>query len=119
MDRFVIFTNLKFNYFTHFNGSLTFVTIHGTDRRRRSRKVVACAIYRFLATTLPSSHFYELILLGRLHYMIGELFPNYQSGAKRTCLIIVILWQLQAVIACSIAGLLFRHRRSVILFRGL
>ena len=22
MDRFVIFTNLKFNYFTHFNGSL-------------------------------------------------------------------------------------------------
>ena len=30
---------------------------------------------------------YELILLDRLHYMIGELFPKYESGAKRTCLI--------------------------------
>ena len=48
-----------------------------------------------------------------------ENFQNYQSDAKRTCLIIVILWQLQAVMACSIAGLLFRRRRSVILFRGL
>ena len=29
--------------------------------------------------------------------MIGELFTTYQSGAKRTCLILVILWQLHAV----------------------
>ena len=36
--------------------------------------------------------------------MIGEIFPRYQSGAKRTCvcLIIVILRQLQAVTVCSI-----------------
>ena len=67
--------------------------------------------------------FYELILLDRLHYFIGELFPKYQSGAKRTCLIILglrqLLRQLQAVKACSIAGLLIQRRRSVILFRGL
>ena len=48
--------------------------------------------------------------------MIGELFPKYQSGAKRTCLIIVILQQVQAAIPCSV---LFRRRQSVILFRGL
>ena len=29
--------------------------------------------------------------------MIGELFPKYQSGAKRTCLILVMLRQLYAV----------------------
>ena len=29
--------------------------------------------------------------------MIGELFTMYQSGAKRTCLILVILRQLHAV----------------------
>ena len=29
--------------------------------------------------------------------MIGELFPMYQSGAKRMCLILVILRQLHAV----------------------
>ena len=29
--------------------------------------------------------------------MICELFPMYQSGVKRTCLIIVILRQLHAV----------------------
>ena len=37
--------------------------------------------------------------------MIGELFPKYQSGAKRTCLIIVILRQLQGVTTCFLAGL--------------
>ena len=51
--------------------------------------------------------------------MIGEIFPKYQSGAKRTCLIIVGLRQLQAATACSVEGLLFQRRRSVILFRGL
>ena len=29
-----------------------------------------------------------------LHYLIDELFPKYQSGAKRRCLIIVGLRQL-------------------------
>ena len=48
--------------------------------------------------------------------MIGELFPKYQSGAKRMCLIIVILWQLQAVTACSIGPTI---PTTVILFRGL
>ena len=41
-------------------------------------------------------HFYELILLVRLPYVIGELFSKYQPGTKRTCLIIVILRQLHA-----------------------
>ena len=36
------------------------------------------ARYRIFAPTLHSSHFYEFILLDRLHYMIGELFPKYQ-----------------------------------------
>ena len=38
-------------------------------------------------------HFYELILLVRLPYVIGELFSKYQPGTKRTCLILVILRQ--------------------------
>ena len=85
-----------------------------TDRRRRSRKVVACAStdLRVICNDLTITSLYELILLDRLHYFIGELFPKYQSGAKRTCLIIVRLRQLQAVTACSIAGLLFQCRRS-------
>ena len=109
MDRLVIFTNLKLNYFTHFNGPL-----QSTEQNHRPSASIAqggclhdLPICRFFATTLPLSHFYELTLLDRLHYMIGELFPKYQSGAKRTCLIIVILRQLQAVTACSIPGLLF------------
>ena len=44
--------------------------------------------------------------------MIGELFPKYQSCAKRMCLIIVGLRQLQVVTACSRACRLFRRRRS-------
>ena len=32
--------------------------------------------------------------------MIGELFSKYQPGTKRTCLIIVILRQLDAVTLC-------------------
>ena len=72
---------------------------------------------RILLYPVPESHFFELILLDSLHYMIGQLFPTYQSGAKRTCVIIVILRQVPAVSACREAE--FRRRRSVILFRGL
>ena len=61
-------------------------------------------------------HFYELILLVRLPYVIGELFSKYQPGTKRTCLIIVILRNLHAATLCST---LFRRRQSVILFRRL
>ena len=46
-------------------------------------------------------HFYELILLVRLPYVIGELFSKYQPGTKRTCLIIVILRQLPGVHAAT------------------
>ena len=38
-------------------GSLLHAGIHG------SRRVAACAIYRFFTTNLPQSHIYELILL--------------------------------------------------------
>ena len=48
--------------------------------------------------------------------MIGELFSKYQPGTKHTCLIIVILRQLHAVMLCST---LLRRRQSVILFRRL
>ena len=51
---------------------------------------------------VPESHFFELILLDSLHYMIGQLFPTYQSGAKRTCVIIVILRQVPALSACRV-----------------
>ena len=56
MDRLVIFTNLTFYYSTHFkfNGPLQY-----TEQNHRpsasivqGHKVVACAIYRFFATTL-------------------------------------------------------------------
>ena len=42
--------------------------------------------------------------------MIGELFSKYQPGTKRTCLIIVILRQLNAVTPFST---LLRRRQSV------
>ena len=73
-------------------------------------------IYRFFIPTLPQSHFYELILLDKLQYVIGELFSKYQPGTKRTCLIIVILRQLNAV---TLFSTLLRRRQSVILFRRL
>ena len=72
---------------------------------------------QILLYPVPESHFFELILLDSLHHMIGQLFPTYQSGAKRTCVIIVILRQVPALSACREAE--FRRRRSVILFRGL
>ena len=86
-----------------------------------AQKSVDCAgfnlpIYRFFIPTLPQSHFYELILLDKLQYVIGELFSRYQPCTKRTCLIIVILRQLNAVTPFST---LLRRRQSVILFRRL
>ena len=71
--------------------------------------------HRILLYPVPESHFFELILLDNLHYMIDQLFPTYQSGAKRTCIIIVVLRQVPALSACREA----EFRRSVILFRGL
>ena len=73
MDRLVILTNLKFNYFTHFNEPL-----QSTEQNHRLSASIAqgdclsdLLIDRFFATTLPISlsHFYELILLDRLHYI--------------------------------------------------
>ena len=52
---------------------------------------------RILLYPVPESHFFELILLDSLHYMISQLFPTYQSGAKRTYVIIVILRQIPAL----------------------
>ena len=80
-----------------------------------SRRVQSTDIYRFFIPTLPQSHFYELILLDKLQYVIGELFSKYQPGTKCTCLII-ILRQLNAVTPFST---LLRRRQSVILFRRL
>ena len=65
----------------------------GRSRKNAGNKP-KCGISRTIAGQLNLC-FYELILLDRLHY--GELFPMYQSGAKRTCLILVILRQLHAV----------------------
>ena len=77
-----------------------------------SRRVQSTDLPRFFIPTLPSSHFYELILLDK-QYVIGELFSKYQPGTKRMCLIIVILRQLHAVTPCTTLGLL-RRRQSVI-----
>ena len=52
------------------------------------------------AGPVPESHFFKLIFLDSLHYMFGQLFPTYQSGAKRKCVIIVILRQVPALSAC-------------------
>ena len=79
-------------------------------------RVEICGSRRVRSTDLPVLYpdLYELILLDRLQYVIGELFSKYQPGTKRTCLIIVILRQLHAVTLCST---LLRRRQSVILFR--
>ena len=37
---------------------------------------------------------YTLYLLIKVHYLIGEIFAKYQSGAKRTCLMMVGIRQL-------------------------
>ena len=94
-------------------GSILCAEIHGL---RRNLWIAQGSIYRFFILTLPQSHFYELILLDKLQYVIGELFSKYQPGTKRTCLIIVILRQLNAVTPFST---LLRRRQSVILFRRL
>ena len=52
------------------------------------------------AGPVSESHFFKLIFLDSLHYMFGQLFPTYQSGAKRKCVIIVILRQVPALSAC-------------------
>ena len=109
-------------------GGLSFShTVYGSLVRAGIHGYFICTIYGFcvggksfhysnpsLAQTYI--HFYELILLVRLPYVIGELFSKYQPGTKRTCLIIVILRQLHAATLCST---LFRRRQSVILFRRL
>ena len=56
-------------------------------RQRYYRTRVCCAIS-------------VVIFLDSLHYMFGQLFPTYQSGAKRKCVIIVILRQVPALSAC-------------------
>ena len=64
-------------------GSLRVVTCavrgkYSPARQRYYRTRVCCAIS-------------VVIFLDSLHYMFGQLFPTYQSGAKRKCVIIVIL----------------------------
>ena len=62
-------------------GSIVRAGIHGCLRSRSTG-----SLYRpYLNLT-----FYELLLLDRFQYVIGELFSNYQPGTKRTCLITVI-----------------------------
>ena len=98
-------------------GSIVCAEIHGYLRNLIGFCVGGKSFhYSFPSLALTYIHFYELILLVRLPYMIGELFSKYQPGTKRTCLIIVILRQLHAVTLCST---LFRRRQSVILFRRL
>ena len=94
-------------------GSIVCAEIHGC---LRNLWIAQGSIYRFFIPPLPQFHFYELILLDKLPYVIGELFSKYQPGTKRTCLIIVILRQLNAVTPFST---LLRRRQSVILFRRL
>ena len=65
-----------------------------------SLRVVACAVrgkysparQRYYRTRVCCAISVE-IFLDSLHYMFGQLFPTYQSGAKRKCVIIVILRQ--------------------------
>ena len=97
-------------------GSIGCAEIHGCLRILWIAQGSIYRSYRFFIPTLPQSHFYELILLDKLQYVIGELFSKYQPGTKRTCLIIVILMQLNAVTPFST---LLRRRQSVILFRRL
>ena len=63
-----------------------------------SLRVVACAVrgkysparQRYYRTRVCCA-ISVVIFLDSLHYMFGQLFPTYQSGAKRKCIIIVIL----------------------------
>ena len=102
MDRLVIFTNLKFNYFTHFNGPL-----QSTEQNHRpSASIAQVGCLRDLPVLCNDLTLISLLwtnIADRLHYLIGELFPKYQSGAKHTRLIMVGLRQLLAMMACSIA----------------
>ena len=70
-----------------------------------SLRVVACAVRgENSAGPVPESHLFKLIFLDSLHYMFGQLFPTYQSGAKRKCVIILILRQVPALSACREDG---------------
>ena len=54
---------------------------------------------------LTFMNIFILLLSGQVAvsvYVIGELFSKYQPGTKRTCLIIVILRQLNAVTADAV-----------------
>ena len=61
-----------------------------------SLRVVACAVrgkysparQRYYRTRVCCA-ISVVIFLDSLHYMFGQLFPTYQSGAKRKCVIIV------------------------------
>ena len=72
-----------------------------------SLRVVACAVrgkysparQRYYRTRVCCA-ISVVIFLDSLHYMFGQLFPTYQSGAKRKCVIIVILRQVPALSAC-------------------
>ena len=69
-----------------------------------SLRVVACAVrgkysparQRYYRTRVCCA-ISVVIFLDSLHYMFGQLFPTYQSGAKRKCVIIVILRQVPAL----------------------
>ena len=75
-----------------------------------SLRVVACAVrgkysparQRYYDRTRVCCAISVVIFLDSLHYMFGQLFPTYQSGAKRKCVIIVILRQVPvpALSAC-------------------
>ena len=61
-----------------------------------SLRVVACAVrgkYSPARQPYYRTRVYcaisVVIFLDSLHYMFGQLFPTYQSGAKRKCVIIV------------------------------
>ena len=72
-----------------------------------SLRVVACAVrgkysparQRYYRTRVCCA-ISVVIFLDSLHYMFGQLFPTYQSGAKRKCVIIVMLRQVPALSAC-------------------
>ena len=96
MDRLVIFAHLKFYYFTHYIGPL-----QSTEQNHRpSAPIAQGGCLRNLPVLCN-----DLTLISLLWTNIAgqvALYDQYQSGAKRTCLIIVILRQLQAVTPCSI-----------------
>ena len=90
-------------------GSILCAEIHGLRRYLwiAHVRIVACAVrvkyspacQRYYRTRVCCA-ISVVIFLDSLHYMFGQLFPTYQSGAKRKCVIIVILRQVPALSAC-------------------